>query len=153
MIDWNDLIRGVHLAATMLPAGSFIFWFAVARPVSHLAGEVALARLGRRLDYIIWCSLPVILLTGLLWFAAEAVSMSGQPLQQAMSRDVLGTVLNATLFGRLWQVRAALLVLFLGCFLLPGSSALRSLIRDGLGLVLSIALVCSLAWAGHAAAG
>ncbi len=135
----------------MLPAGCYIFWFAVARPASRLADEGDFVRFAGQLDRIVWWSLPAILLTGALWLCAEAVSMSGEPLAQALSPSVLGTVLSQTLFGQLWQIRAGLLFLFACCMVLPGGSVRLASLGHALGLLLSIALVCSLAWAGHAA--
>jgi putative copper resistance protein D len=101
----------------------------------------------RTLRVSAWC-LALVLVSGFLWLAVEAVRMSGLPPAQALNRETLGTVLSQTLFGRLWSVRFALAAAL-------GATLILSRRRTAFGTasaVLAAGLLLSLAWSGHAAA-
>lgn len=153
VIDAADLIRASHLAASLLPAGLYTFMLAVAHRVAAPSGEAAVIPAELRawvLRVLRWC-MPIALVTGALWLCVEAVSMSGQPIQAAMTPAVLGTVLRSTLFGQLWIARAALLALLSAWVFRPASQQKRGY-SDAIGLVLAWAFAIALAWVGHAAA-
>jgi len=151
------IIRFVHLGASTLLLGAFAFLFLVARPALRRVEE-SLRPEFERFDQIIFrlvgWSLLVALVSALLWLGAQAMIMSGQPLRRTFTLDTLGSVLGRTQFGRVWELRLALIAL-LGGFVL-----LRERERDERdwvalrleGAILAAALISALAWAGHAAA-
>jgi putative copper resistance protein D len=150
-----DLIRGLHLAASLLPAGGYIFLAFVAVPAGRgfVADGGAQAAVASWVNRLLPWNLAAAFVTGGLWLCAEAVEMSGQPLHAAMSSVVLGTVLTGTTFGRLWLVRLALLVLLATLLADRRRFVVDPRLRLWTGLVVSAAFAGTLAWAGHAAAG
>ena len=75
--------------------------------------------------------------------------MSGSSLAQALSAEVVRTVLTRTTFGQVWMLRLALMVL------LAGELLRRRHRADGpalgpVGASLAAGLLVTLAWAGHA---
>lgn len=93
-------------------------------------------------------SLVLVLVSGLLWLAVEAVRMSGLSPARALNGETLDTVLAQTSFGRAWIVRFALAgALGASLFVSRRRAAL-----DAARAVLAAGLLASLAWAGHAAA-
>ena len=81
------------------------------------------------------------------WLAATAMGMSGLPAAQALTPDVLGTVLLRTTFGQVWSLRLALLAVVAALLV---SQTGRPAARQPLAAVLALGLVASLAWTGHA---
>lgn len=151
-IDAGDLIRAAHLAASVLPAGLYVFMLLIAGPIAYAANDAGVVPTDLRAwtaRALRW-SLPVAFLTGLLWLGLEAASMSGQPLRDAITPDVLGKVLGSTLFGHLWIGRAAVLAALAAWVARPVRTQ-KGVLGDTVGLVLAGAFVVSLAWVGHAA--
>jgi len=150
--------RAVHFASTMLLFGELVFALAVATPAWRNAGRAAFDHdqgIHHRLLLIEGWSLVVSIASGAIWLEVEASSMSGMPLEQAISRDTLSLVLGQTIFGRLWIWRFGLAVAF-GALLLALGRTASSRARSRLSLccvVIAAAYLASLAWAGHAAAG
>ena len=103
-----------------------------------------------------WTSWSVLLGAAVLQLGLTAADMSGLPLTQACSSQVLDRVLNSTHFGAVWKVRACLLgVMFIAqwCF----SAAQRrdgrtqwSAILEIVAALLAAALLATLVWSGHA---
>ena len=100
----------------------------------------------------------VLLGATVLQLGLTAADMSGLPLAQACSREVLGRILGGTVFGAVWKVRECLLVVVLAVqWWLPaarresgwkrGSAAL-----EVLGALLAAGLLATLVWSGHARA-
>src|ERR1051326_7125868 len=115
---FTTLVRGGHYAAIISSFGCFAFLFAVARPAwrSAGAGVEEAAELERFLLRLVAWSVGLTLVSGLLWLWVVTASMSGNSLGAALSTELIGRVLTATGFGRLWQFRlvtAILLALFL----------------------------------------
>lgn len=147
-----DLIRAVHLAASVLPAGFYLFAVLVARPAARANPDAGSAPDELRrwtIQMLRWC-VAVAFVSGALWLGIEAMSMSGEPLRAALARSVLGAVLGSTLFGRLWLLRAALLVALTVWVCRPATRQKGSTC-DAVGLVLSLGFAVALAWVGHAA--
>jgi copper resistance protein D len=148
------LARAVHFAATLSLLGIFVFLAVVAEPVLARAELADATAFRRTLRHVAWASLAVALMSGALWLVLEARSMSGRSLADVFSQDVIGVVLTRTRFGRVFEVRLALLlgpaaILAVGDRLSgrPGAVVLRW------GAVLfGGAFAAALAWAGHAAA-
>jgi len=132
-------LRALHFAATVALFGELVFALAIARPDAR-----ALARLAR---VAAW-ALGIAAVSGVLWLAAQAQSMSGAPL----SRETLAAVLGETLFGRVAALRLALaLALAAVVVLLRRSRPGGAPVLAAAALVAG-ALLASIAWSGHAAA-
>ena len=71
--------------------------------------------------------------------------MSGLPFAEAMTPDVLSTVVNETQFGLVSAIRLAVAVMLAG-----GLAYDRFAPARGFALALALGLVASLAWTGHA---
>ena len=150
-------LRAVHFTALIALFGEFAFHFFVARPVLLAGAERMRGQrlaLHRRMFRIAAWSLAAALTSGIGWLAVQAAAMSGMPIERALNRQTLGEVLNATLFGRVWEIRLGLAVA-LGTMLVLGRRAANersATILDACGGLLAGALLATLAWAGHAAA-
>ncbi|MBV8538586.1 MAG: copper homeostasis membrane protein CopD [Alphaproteobacteria bacterium] len=152
MIHPADLIRAVHLGASVLPAGLYLFAVLVARPAARASPDAGGAPDELRLWIIHlsrWC-VVLAFVSGALWLGVEAVSMSGEPLGRALAPSVLATVLGSTFFGRLWILRAGLLAVLALCVFRPGVRQ-KSAVSDAVGLAVSLGFALTLAWVGHAA--
>src|SRR5690348_14308510 len=144
------LARAVHFAATLSLLGAFVFLAVVAEPVLVRAQLVDAPAFRRTLRRVAWASLVLALLSGTLWLVLEAQSMSGRSLADVFSQDVIGVVLTRTRFGRVFELRLALLLCLAVILALGGR-------RGGLPLrwaavLLGGGFAAALAWAGHAAA-
>jgi len=132
--------------------GTFVFWCLISGPAFRHAQAVQglQARLDRRLLALGWSSLLVALVTGAAWLVMVASSMSGMPLTAVFRGGVLGIVLTQTRFGEDWLIRAALVVVTVGCLVVQGYT--RKHVSVWIGLLASATFMASLAWAGHGAA-
>jgi putative copper resistance protein D len=148
MTVWLILTRAVHIGACLLFFGVFMFDRVTS---SGLAGRDT--KIGEywktRLRIISWVLPPVILVSGMAWFALVAMTMSGQPLEM----DILKIVWGQTQFGAVSKIRLIFLIAaaVLSCFQ-------RSVpeVRSFAAWVQTLATGCllgSLAWAGHGQEG
>jgi putative copper resistance protein D len=147
------LARGAHYASVVSSFGCFAFLFAVARPAWRTAGAGAqeAIELERFLLRLVAWSVVVTLASGFLWLWVVTASMSGTPLGAALSTKLIGTVLTATGFGRLWQFRFAIAIVLAGFLLFCRFSGRPSDWRGYVGGLLSGVILGSLALAGHGA--
>src|SRR5262249_60870872 len=76
--------------------------------------EAARAEVERLLRRLTGWSLLVALLSWVVWLGLVSASMSGRPLSQAVTTEIVGTVLTRTVFGEVWLVRLVLMVLLAG---------------------------------------
>ena len=130
------LCRLVHFAATMALFGASAFMAALA--------PAGLARdLASPVRRFVAAALVAAALSALVWLALEAGSM-GDGWADAVSADLLSTVLTDTAFGRLWQWRLGLVALMLIIL------ALRRYDRWPLVALAAAPLLASLGLAGHA---
>ena len=107
-------IRAIHFAATAVTTGTLVFRSAVAKPA--LGSEDAVARLFRAQNLrVAWIGLAVTVVSGVIWLLLQAGSMSGLPLGEAMTTDVLLTVLNQTQFGSVSEIRLLLATILAIC--------------------------------------
>src|ERR1700746_4112079 len=147
------ITRAVHIAASMLLAGTFTFDLvtlgltdrSVSNDLNHV--ECRLIRLS------LW-SLIAALLSALFWFWLEAASMSELSLKNALSATAWETVLFETQFGRVWQLRLGLIAaafVFVLVALEMGQVKARRALIPVLWLI-SVILLVSLALISHAAA-
>lgn len=150
-------VRALHFTAVIVLFGEFAFHFLVLRPVLRVGAERVQSEwlaLHRRLIRIAAWGLAAAIVSGIGWLALQAAIMSGLPIGRALDRQILGDVLNATLFGRVWEIRFGLAVA-LGAMLALSHRAANgrsAAILDASGGFLAGALLATLAWAGHAAA-
>jgi len=150
-------VRFVHLGALTFLIGGFAFLLLVARPAFKHAGldrSTDFERLDRLLLRLLGWSALVAVGSALLWLGVQVIVVSGRPLGEALALDTIRGVLLETQFGRVWQLRLALLALLGGFLLLRGRERDE---RDWLalrfeGLLLGGLVTATLAWAGHAAA-
>ena len=145
------ITRAVHIAASILVAGTFTFHF-VTLGLTRPSVRDDLHEVERRLFCLgIW-SLVAALVSALLWFWLEVANMSGLRLTDAFSTTEWRAVFFETEFGRVWQIR---LVLVTGAFVLTSLGLARDKAPRPLILMvwlLSVVFLVSLAWISHAAA-
>jgi putative copper resistance protein D len=139
-------LRAIHFAATSVTAGILLFRFVVTSMVTIPdQAAVQLVRVqGLEVAGLAWATT---LVSGLIWFALQTAAMSGLDFTEAMTVDVLSTVIRHTQFGWVCSVRLVLAVILAGCLAVDRHPAARAL-----GLISAIGLVAAVAWTGHAAA-
>jgi putative copper resistance protein D len=142
--DWLIVIRAIHFAATATFAGILIFRMVVAQPVLCRASPVA-GVFDTRARRLAWISLVISASSGIAWVLALAPAMSGLPFGEAMTVDVIGTVMRKTQFGFVSEVRFVLAIVLAACLASDGVAGLR-----WLALASATGLVASIAWTGHA---
>jgi len=98
------IARTAHIGATILLMGTFTFKLITLGPRGR-AGSDDFDELQRRLLRLAQWSLIAALLSALLWFWLEVVSMSGLPPMRALSTTAWQMVLFETKFGHVWQLR------------------------------------------------
>jgi putative copper export protein/mono/diheme cytochrome c family protein len=147
------LARGTHYASVISAFGCFAFLLAVARPAWRVAGAQDAGRFERFLLRLATWSVVLAVASGILWLWVVAASMAGVPLGTAFSGELIGTVLTATGFGRLWQFRLAIEILLAGFLLFCCLTGRHSgwLFVGSVGGLLSAIVLGSLALAGHGA--
>lgn len=144
MTDPIILARALHIAATVLAAGTLGFMVLVAEPAFAGADGTGLAALRRRCNLMVWTALAVVALSGAAWLALLTADIYGASVIAVCLHGGVWTVLTDTQFGAVWSARLALAVL-LGLLLL--SPALRLLQLAAAGALLAL-----LAFVGHAGA-
>jgi copper resistance protein D len=152
MVTALIIIRSVHIAASMLLAGTFTFDL-VALGLTDRSVRNDLNHVERRLIRLALWSLITALLSALFWFCLEVASMNELSFKNALSATAWGAVLFETQFGRVWQFRLGLIAIAFVLVLVaavPQVKARRVLIAV-LWLV-SVILLVSLALISHAAA-
>ncbi len=130
------LCRFAHFAATMLlfGASAFVWALAPAGLARDLTGAV------RRIAAV---AVVVAAITALIWLGLEAGSM-GEGWSDVLNPDMLAGVLSDTAFGRVWQWRLGLVLVFLVA-LAAGRHDRWAFIAPASALLLA-----SLGLAGHA---
>ena len=148
-MDWSAAggpliaVRAVHFAATAVLTGTLVFWTLVAK--SALASEPALARrLQTQSLRVAWIALAITLLSGVIWLLLEAVSMSGLSPGEAMTPQVLSTVLNETQFGVMTEIRSVLAIILATCLAYD-----RFPRADWLAVAAFAAVTAAAVWAGR----
>jgi putative copper resistance protein D len=134
----------VHFFATAVTAGSLIFRAVVAEPaLLPTRGDAAVVR--SQFLLTAWTALIIAAVSGAIWFQLQAASMSGLPLDEATTSEVLLTVLNQTQFGLVMEIRLVLAVILAVCLALD-----RPGLPRGLALASGLGLAATNAWTGHA---
>ncbi len=137
--------RAIHFAATAMTAGALIFRAAVAEPALR-STPVATTVVRSQILLTAWIGLAIAAASGVVWFQLQAVSMSGLPFGEAMTPDVLSTVLNETQFGLVSKVRFVLAVILAACLAYERFAQAR-----WLALGSALGFIAAVAWTGHAA--
>ena len=137
-------VRAIHLAATAITAGTLVFRTVVTTPA--LLAEQTIAK-GLRMQSrrVAWIALAVTFLSGVIWLLLQAVSMSGLPFGEAMTSQVLLTVLNQTQFGGVTEIRLLLAIIVAACLAYH-----RYPPADWPALAAALGLTAAIAWTGHA---
>jgi putative copper resistance protein D len=138
------VVRGLQFAATAITTGTLIFRAVLAAVASGSATPAAII-VSRQTLRIAWICLAISAASGIIWVLLQAASMSGLPFAEAMTSDVLLTVLNETQFGLVSEIRFALAVMIGVCLAYDRFPPAR-----WLGLVLSLGLIGAVGWTGHA---
>jgi putative copper resistance protein D len=138
------VVRGLQFAATAITTGTLIFRAVLAAVASGSATPAAII-VSRQTLRIAWICLAISAASGAIWVLLQAASMSGLPFAEAMTSDVLMTVVNETQFGMVSEIRFALAVVIGVCLAYDRFPPAR-----GLGLVLSVGLIGAVGWTGHA---
>jgi copper resistance protein D len=136
-------IRAVHFAATAVVAGSLVFRTVVAEPV--LRGERTAKLLRRKTLKVAWIGLAITIVSGVFWLLLQAPAMSGLPFAEAITQDVLLTVLNQTQFGSISEIRTVLAIILAACLAYD-----RLPLAHWFALAAALGLTAAIAWTGHA---
>jgi copper resistance protein D len=138
-------VRAIHFAATAITTGALVFRAVVAKPA--LDSEQAVAKLIRMQTLMVaWIGLAVTVASGMVWFVFQAMSMSGLPLNEAMTSSVLLTVLNQTQFGLVSEIRFVLAIILAACLAYD-----RFPLTHWFAPAAALGLTAAIAWTGHAA--
>jgi copper resistance protein D len=147
-------LRAIHFAATMMVTGGLLFDAFVAEPAFRAADATHAAALVRgRLAKMVWIGLVATIVSGAAWLVLLAERMSEQSLTEVLGQGTVWTVLSETDFGSAWTVRLVFAVLLAA--ILPSIGWSRGTQTPRLraaAVVVAVALVGSLAWAGHGGA-
>lgn len=138
------VIRATHFFATAVVAGSLIFRAVVAEPALQSTGG-ATTFVRSQILPTAWTGLVIAAVSGAIWFWLQAASMSGLPLGEAFTSDVLSTVLNETQFGLVLEIRLILVVALAVCLACD-----RFALSRRLALAAALGLAATIAWTGHA---
>jgi putative copper resistance protein D len=151
MVTTLIITRALHIGASILITGIFTFDL-VMFGLTDTSESNDLHEIERRLFRLAFWSLIAALFSALLWFWLEVASMSELSLKSALSTTAWEVVLFETQFGRVWQLRLALITI---AFVLVGSALAQLKVRRAMLVVLgmvSVVLLISLGWISHAAA-
>jgi putative copper resistance protein D len=133
-------VRAVHFAAAATAAGALVFR-AIVDPVLHAADQVKPV-IEARIRWLVWGSLIIALVSGVVWLLLQTSSMSGK----AVTLGEVATVINETQFGFVSIVRLALTILLAVCLAYDRWQRAR-----WLALGSAVCLIATIAWTGHAA--
>ncbi len=136
--------RAIHFAATAISAGALIFRAVVAEPALRSTPE-ATTVVRSQIRLTAWIGLAIAVATGVVWFQLQAAAISGLPFGEAMTSDVLSTVLNETQFGLVSKVRFVLAVVLAACLAYDRFGLAR-----WLALGSALGFTAAIAWTGHA---
>lgn len=153
MIDVLIAARAIHFAATATVTGVAMFRSVVAEPAfgSTIIGNAVIVNAYRsKLRYILWTSFAFTVLSGAVWLFALAAEISRQPLLSGAAFKNSLILLTETQFGSAWIARFGLCVFLLGALILETWEDAKRRRWKGLAAFLTICLMGSLAWSGHA---
>lgn len=138
------VIRAIHFAATAVLAGSLIFRTVVAGPALR-STPAATTLIRTQILRTAWICLAIAAASGLIWLQLETASISGRGFVEAMTSDLLSTVLNETQFGSVTKIRFVLAIFLAACLACD-----RLALARWLALGAALGLIAAIAWTGHA---
>jgi putative copper resistance protein D len=139
------LVRAVHIAATLLAAGTVTFLALAAGPALRAAADGAeTAALCRRCDRIAGWALAVAVLSGAAWLALVSAAILDKPVMPVVLHGGALSVAGGTRFGLVCILRLALAIV-LALLLLRG-------IARAWQAVIACAFAALIAFCGHAGA-
>ncbi|MGH6717109.1 MAG: copper homeostasis membrane protein CopD [Bradyrhizobium sp.] len=140
------VVRAIHFAATAAIAGLLVFRSLVAEPA--LGTSLEANRLIRsRSTAIVWLGLALVVVTGLIWLELQTMSITGLAGREAITSGAVLKVANETQFGLLSEIRFVLAAILAACLAFG-----RLAVARWLAMAVSLALVATIAWTGHAGA-
>jgi putative copper resistance protein D len=130
-----------------MTVGLLLFLAAVADPIfqKDTLGGAGNAFRTRSLHFA-WTWLALSALSGVAWVALQSAAMSGLPIVEAMSADVLKVVLSKTQFGIVSDIRLTLAILLAIALALAHRRPVTGLLPS----LLAAGLLVAIAWTGHA---
>jgi putative copper resistance protein D len=137
-------IRAIHFAATAITTGTLMFQAAVAEPALHSTEAVATV-VRTQIRRVAAIGLAVTAASGAIWILLEAAAMSGLPFSEAITANVLSTVVNETQFGLVFEIRFVLAIILAACLAYDRLSVAR-----WFALASALGFVAAIAWTGHA---
>ena len=137
MLDPLILARGIHLAATVLAAGTVAF-------MALVADLPALRRDALHAVDLVWVALAVAILSGLAWLVWLSADIYGAPIIEVCLHGGVWSVLTETRFGLVWIARLGLALLLGVLMLWPATRLLQ--------LAVAACLLGLIALIGHAGA-
>jgi putative copper resistance protein D len=145
-------LRAVHFASSLLLAGTLVFGVHVAGPALRRAPATPQLRTWRKqMGWLAWIGLATALLSGAAWLVVLAAEISGGPLGEVFSGDIVWRVLTRTRFGADWSARFIVALLLAGGLIAAARRRAASPRGFGAMLVtLAVLFLGSLAWSGHA---
>jgi copper resistance protein D len=150
------LVRWLHLAASILLAGLFLFEAVIVVPAARKPSTGIGYLLGRIHRLTCRTALWTLLVSLISWFAWSwlvASTMSGDDLIECLQNGDCLTVLTGTQFGHVWLFRVIVSLVFgILLWVVARTSGRRSFLQATLA-GLSVVELVSLAWVGHAVAG
>ena len=155
-MTWLVLTRAVHFAACLYFFGMFAFDRLVAASAGMGERDELSDYWKSRIRWVGPTVLPIVLLSGAVWFALVAAMMSGLPLERAFKLQIWQVVWSQTQFGAVWKLRLIVWLAAAGpaaFFLFFKPKASRQNKLAWAELVLGGFLLGSLAWAGHGQEG
>jgi putative copper export protein len=146
MTFWLACARSLHIASSILLAAAFLFRLIVLRPAAARSGspETFYPRHKGAWNRLAVASWITVIVSGIAWSGAVTASIAGEDSLLNVSPEIFVTVLLQTQFGHLWLARS-------GCCLVLGVLLLINC-RESVIAFFSLAILASLAVAGHAAA-
>jgi putative copper resistance protein D len=149
------LIRWLHLSASMLLAGLFLFEAVIVVPAARKPSANIGHLLGRIHQLTCRTALWTLLVALMSWFGWSwlvASTMTGDDLIECLESGDWLTVLTGTQFGHIWLFRVIVSLVFgIILWVMARTSGRRSFLQTTL-VGLSVIELVSLAWAGHATA-
>ena len=149
------LVRWLHLSASMLLAGLFLFEAVIVVPAARKpSADIGhlLHRIHQLTCRIASWTLLVALMSWFGWSWLVVSTMTGDDLIECLQNGDWLTVLTGTRFGQIWLFRVIVsLVLWIILWVVARTSGRRSFLQTTL-VWLSVIELVSLAWVGHAAA-
>jgi copper resistance protein D len=149
------LVRWLHLSASILLGGLFLFHATILLPAMKKTPEATgalLERIHRLTCRFAFRSLFVGFVSWLLWSWLAASIMSGDDLVASLQSGDWVTILLGTQFGHIWLFRAIISLLIGAILWVSARRPGRQNFISSILACLSIIELFSLAWAGHATA-